>query len=161
LAKNQPIDAMKAYAQIPARAWKLDAMKKQQKDADAKFAAAGKALLSEVDPLIEQKQYQQASDKLSALAEAAKGLPFASEAKKKLNDMLAKPEVKQALESAKLEKNAKEMYDAAKALQAKGNHEGAYDKFSDVVRLFERTNAAKLASDEIKKYESDKTFMKK
>ena len=153
--------ALKLLAKVPeeARADK-DIAARLDKLAGAVGAEADK-MLAEVDPLVEKGDYVQAVAKLKDVSRALSGTPVAVKARRKLNDLMGKPEVREKVESCEKAARAEEALAAAKELQKQKKDEAAYARYKSVARDFPDTDAATTASAIIKRYEDDPTFAKK
>jgi thiol-disulfide isomerase/thioredoxin len=160
-AAGQAGAAMKLLAKVPEGA-KADA------DTAARMEAARKGLeseaakmLAEVDPLVAQGQYVQAINRLKDLNKALAGTPAGAQARKKLNELLARPEARQQAEAADKASRAEEVLAAAQELQKAKKDDEAYFKFKAVAREFPGTDAGATAAAQVKRYEGDKAFVKR
>jgi thiol-disulfide isomerase/thioredoxin len=152
--------ALKQLATIPAAA-------KADKDFAARIATIEKQVseyatksLSEIDPLIEKKQYVEAASKLSDLTKALGALPAGAEAKKKLADLMTNPEAKAQFELVQKNKAGEEELAIAKRLQADGKSEQAYLKYKTIATSFAGTAAGNQAKTEVANYEKDPALVK-
>ena len=153
--------AMKLLARLPEEA-RNDADTAARMDAarTAVQAEADKAL-AEVDPLVADKQYVQAVNRLKDLKKSWAGTPAAASAQKKLNELMARPEVRRQSEAADKAARSDEALAAARALQKDKKDDQAYFRFKAITREFPDTEAAATAAAQVKRYEADKAFVKR
>ena len=153
--------AMKLLAKLPEEA-KADADTAARMDAArAGLTAEADKMLGEVDPLVAQGQYVQAINRLKDLNKALAGTPAGATARKKLNELLARPEARQQAEAADKASRAEEVLVAAQALQKDKKDDLAYFKFKGITREFPGTDSATAAAAQVKRYEGDAAFVKR
>lgn len=153
--------ALKAMSRIAkgARADKEFAAKLDE--TGKKLEAAADKLLADVDAQIEKGEYVVAIDRLKALSSGLGDLPVAAKAKKRLDEVIAKPQAKAALELAAKEVKATEELAVAQRLKDSAKHEMAYPRFKTIAKTFAGTKSAATASKAVAEYEKDKAFVKR
>lgn len=152
-------DAVKIMAKVPVAA-KQDAEFATKYDAVAKKVdASAEALLAEIDPLIKSKEYVEAAAKLKDLTKALGTSAVGTKARLKLTDLMSKPDVKAAINSAEKNANANVALDEAEKLKSDKKDALAYPRFKQVVSAFPGTSAAATAAEAVKAYEQDSAFM--
>jgi len=152
----------------------LQAMSKVPADAraDKEFAAradevrktleqAAESTLQDVEPLIQKSQYVEATARLRELSTGLDGTPTAAKAKKRLGELLAKPEVKAALAKAERTKQADAALAVAQQLKDQHKDEQAYSRFKGVATDFADIPAGATAAAVAKEYEKDPNFVKR
>jgi thiol-disulfide isomerase/thioredoxin len=154
--------AMKLLARVQEDQVKADA------DTASRIAEVRKSLeadaekmLGEVDPLIAKGDYVKAINRLKDLSKALAGTPAGATARKKLNELLAKPEVRDQAEAADKASRSEEALELAQGLAKQKKDDQAYFKFKAITRDFPNTEAAATAAAQVKRYESDKEFVKR
>jgi len=151
--------AIRFMAKVPKEA-KVDKMfAKRLEETQKKVTEAAEAMLREVDPLIDAKQYPQAIAKLQDLIKALSGTPVAAKARAKLNELTSLPEVKAELKVAERQKQADDALAGARQLQSGKQDEPAYDAFRKIAADFKDLPAGDDAAAEVKKYEGNASFM--
>lgn len=153
--------ALKLMAKVPGAAAKDADFAQAAGATRKKLDKAAAALLGGADKSIAAGKYAEAAARLRELSVSLAGLPVASEAKKKLNDLMAKPEARKVIERSQKEAQAAPALAAAQKLRAGKKHESAYPRFKRVVKAFPGTPSAAKAAAAVKGYESDKAFMQK
>ncbi|HWE96064.1 MAG TPA: TlpA disulfide reductase family protein [Tepidisphaeraceae bacterium] len=169
ITSNDAKGAVKLLGKVPAAASADTDFAARSKDVQTKLETAATALLEEVDPLIKSGNYTEAVSRLKDISSGLSGLSVSVKAKKKLAEVLAKPEAKAALaESAKAaeaaDRNAKadEALAAAVKLKDAKKDDLAYAHFKQVAKDFADTDAATTAAGEVKAYEKrDPDIMKR
>jgi thiol-disulfide isomerase/thioredoxin len=153
--------AMKLLAKVPEEA-RNDADTAARIDA-ARGAVQGDAdkMLAEVDPLVSQGKYAEAINRLKDLNKSLYGTPAGNAARKKLNELMQKPEARQQAEAADKASRAEEALVAAQQLQKDKKDDQAYFRFKSIAKDFPGTDAATTASAQVKRYESDPAFVKR
>src|SRR3954471_12921411 len=153
--------AMKLLARFPDDA-------KADKDTAARLDEARKSveaeaekMIGEVDPLIADGKYVPAINKLKDLTKALAGTPAGATARKKLADLMNKPEVRQQAEAADKAARSEEALAVAQALQKDKKDDLAYFRFKAIAKEFPATDAGATAADQVKKYESGPAFVKR
>ena len=113
-------------------------------------------MLSEIEPLIAKGNYREAVARLHDVSDGLNGLPVAQKAKKKLVDLIEKPEVKKSLADAdradrEADRNAKASaaLAAAEQLEVDNKNELAYARFKSIVKEFQNTDAATTTAAEV------------
>jgi thiol-disulfide isomerase/thioredoxin len=117
--------------------------------------------IDEVDPLIQNKQYVEAANKLSDLTKGLASLPAGATAKKKLSELMSNPEFKAQFEAAQKAKAADEELAIAKRLQSDGKDEQAYLRFKGILTKFAGTPAADEAKTAVANYEKNPALVQK
>lgn len=158
--KSGEASAFKQLASIPAAV-------KADKDFAARLVLIEQQVseyvtksLSEIDPLIEKKEYVEAASKLNDLTRALGALPQGAEAKKKLADLMANPEAKAQFELVQKNKAGEEELAIAKRLQSENKNEQAYLKYKAVAASFAGTAAGDQAKEEVATYEKNPALVK-
>jgi thiol-disulfide isomerase/thioredoxin len=153
--------AMKLLAKLPEEA-KADGESAARMDAARKsLEADAEKLLAEVDPLVAKGDYVKAINRLKDLSKALAGTPAGAQARKKMNELLARPEARDQAEAADKASRAEEAIELAQGLQKQKKDDQAYFKFKAITRDFPNTDAAATAAAQVKRYESDKAFVKR
>ena len=153
--------AMKLLAKVPDEA-KADADTAAKIDAArSSLQAEAARMLAEVDPLIADGKYVPAINRLKDLGKALAGTPSGAAARKKLNELMARPEARQQAEAADKAARADDALAAALSLQKDKKDDQAYFHFKAIVKEFPATDAAKTAGEQVKRYEADKQFVKR
>ncbi len=152
-------NAVKLMAKVPAAARQDSAFAAKFDEVAKKVDASAEALLAEVDPLIKSKNYVEAAAKLKDLTKALGTSSVGQKARAKLSDLMAKPEVKSAINSAEKNASANAALEEAQKLKDDKKDSLAYPRFKQVVAAFPGTPAAATAADAVKEYEQDSAFM--
>ena len=153
--------AIKRFAALPPEARKDPQIDERAKSAESQLATAATAMLADVEPMIQQKQFAPAQAKLKELAAALGTSEAAAQAKKRLSELNAMPEAQAQFAAAAKTAKADEELAVAQKLQADGKHELAYARFKQIVKSFEGTTAATSAAEAVAKYEQDPAFTKR
>ena len=161
LAGGDAKGALKLMARIPEDASKDADFAKAADATKVKLDDAAQEMLQAADADEAAGRFKEAAQRLRELSISLAGLPVGDDAKKKLNTLMLKPEVKQAIESAEKDAKAANAVDAAKKLQAAKKHEQAYEQFKQVAKAFAGTPSGDEASKLAGAYESDAAFMKR
>lgn len=160
IAAGDEKGAIKLMAKIPPVA-RLDPKFASREDAvQKKLEATANSMLTEVQGQIDQGKYIDAVARLKELSTGLSGLPEAARAKLMLASLMAKPDVKSAIDKAEKELKAGEALDVAQKLQAQKKDELAYARFNDVVKFFPGTESAGKAQEQIDIYKKNTVFMK-
>jgi hypothetical protein len=114
-----------------------------------------------VSELIKADENIDAAIALKAMSKALAGMDGEAEAKKQLDDLMARPEVKEKIEGAERNANATTALVAARKLRDAGADEAAYRRFKGITLDYADTPAAKEAAEMVKKYEADPAFLQK
>jgi thiol-disulfide isomerase/thioredoxin len=153
--------ALKLLAKVPEPA-KADPDTAGRMDALAKAVGAeADKMLAEVNPLVEKGEYTQAVTRLKDVSRALAGTPVAAKARRQLNDLMAKPEVREKVEAAEKAARADEALAVAQGLQKQKKDELAYNRFKAITKEFPDTSAATTAAAVVKRYEGDAAFVKR
>jgi thiol-disulfide isomerase/thioredoxin len=152
--------AMKLLAKVPEAARADGDVAARIDTARSGLEAEAQKMLAEVDPLVQKGEYVQAINRLKDLGKALAGTPAGAQARKKLNELMAKPEAREQAEAADKAARAEEAMALALGLQKEKKHDQAYFKFKAIARDFPGSAAAGAAANEVKRYESDKAFVK-
>jgi len=171
-AQNKLLDQVEAAMadKNTSKAVKLLATVKPEACKDATFAArfqaiqqklqdAAKQALADIDPLIEKKQYVEASQKLEDLCKAFFGTPIGKDIKAKLDNLLKNPDAKVAIEVAKTEAAATAALTAAQKLVDAKNDLDAYRAMKRIVAQFPNTPQAATAATAVANYEKVPDFV--
>lgn len=160
IAAGDEKGAIKLMSKVPAVA-RLDPKIITREDGvQKKLEAAANSMLSEAQTQIDQGKYVDSVARLRELSTALAGLPEAVRAKLMLSSLMAKPEVRVAINNADKELKADDALEVAQKLQAQKKDELAYARFYDVVKFFSGTEAADKAQQQIDKYKKNPAFMK-
>jgi len=157
--KNYP-KAMKLLSTVPAEASvdpKLAARIDKIHDRVMEFA---ESMLASVDPLIEQKNYAQAIRKLRDLSDQLAGTPVGAKARQKLSDLAGDPQVRKQIDAEDHSRKADAALAEAQKLQDAKQDKAAYQRFSEITRVFSGTDAAAKAKAAVEEYEKDPVFVK-
>jgi outer membrane protein assembly factor BamD (BamD/ComL family) len=117
-------------------------------------------MLSDVEPMVQKAQYAEAITKLKELSVALEGLPVGVKAKKRLNELQAKPEVKAQLSKAERTKAAADALAAAQKLKAEKKDDQAYLRFKTIAKDFADTPSGAVAAAMVTEYEKNPAFVK-
>jgi thiol-disulfide isomerase/thioredoxin len=153
--------AIKVLAGIAPDATKDEKFAARMDAEKKKLGDAADGMLAEIQPLVDQKQYVEAAARLSNLCIALGSLPQASQARQKLDALMANPDAKAAIDHAKKEATANDALTAAQKLQTDKKDEEAYRSFKNIVKAFKNTSAAPVAAAAVAAYEKDPDFVKK
>jgi TolA-binding protein len=118
-------------------------------------------MLTDVEPMIQQKQFVAATTRLREVIAALGATPSAAKAKKRLSEVSAMPEAQAQIAAAQKDAKASEELAIAQKLQAEGKNELAFARFQQIVKQFPSTDAAKTAAQAVKMYESDPAFVRR
>jgi outer membrane protein assembly factor BamD (BamD/ComL family) len=118
-------------------------------------------MLAEVNPLVEKGDYAQAVSRLKDVSRALAGTPLAAKARRQLNELMNKPEVREKVEAADKAARADEALAAARELEKQKKDELAYNRYKAITREFPDTDAATTAAAAVKRYEGDAAFVKR
>jgi peroxiredoxin/TolA-binding protein len=161
LKENKQEEAIRLLGNVPAGA-------KADGRVSARLTAVEKQLteyadraVTEADALIKDKKFAEAGTKLSAVARGFPNTKAATNARKKLNQMLAMPGARTAYESVQRAEAAEDELDAAKKLAAENKREQAYAKYKQVATTFAGTPSADEAKVAMQEFEKDPEFLKK
>lgn len=152
--------AMKLLAKLPPEARADGATAARMDAVSASLGAEADKMLGEVDPLVAEGKYVQAINRLKDLSKALSGTPAGAEARRKLNELMAKPEARQQAEAADKAARSEEALGVAQTLQKKKD-DAAYFRFKAIAREFAGTPAATTAEAQVKRYESNPAFVKR
>ena len=158
---NDTAAALKLLAKVPEEAT-------ADEDTAARLAKLSKSveadadrMLAEVSRQVERGDYGPAVARLKDLSRALSGTSVAAKARRQLNDLLARPDVRQKVESAERAARADEALAVAVDLQKQKKDELAYARFKSVAKEFAGTSAAALAAAQVQRYEGDAAFVKR
>jgi thiol-disulfide isomerase/thioredoxin/outer membrane protein assembly factor BamD (BamD/ComL family) len=161
LQNKDPKGAIALFGKIPAAAKADAAFADKLQQAQTQVENAAKAMLSQVQPLIDAKQYSEAVTKLKQLTSALSGMPAGDKARQMLDQLLKNPEAKQALADQEKEARADAALETAQKLQAEKKDALAYPQFKQIVTAFPGTPAATTAAKAVAVYEEDSAFIAK
>jgi hypothetical protein len=153
--------AMKLLGKIPAAAALDPDFASRAGEVQKKLDASGESMLAEVRKMIDQKQYVQAVPRLKELADALRGLPAGTRARKMLSDLGSSPEARAAIAEAEKSTKADDALAAADKLRSEKKHELAYARYKEIVKAFAGTDAARGAESQVAQYEKDPAFLAK
>jgi len=159
IAAGDGAGAIKQFAALPPDARKSGEIDARAKKDEEQLKTAADAMLAEVDPLIQQKQYAAAATKLKTLATALGDSDAATRAKKKLSELTAMPEAQQQMMAADKAAKADAELAIAQKLQQDGKDELAYARYRQIVKQFPQTEAATAAQQAVATYEKDPAFV--
>jgi len=161
IAEKDAKAAMKLLSRLDAVVRTDPDVAERLKKVEASLQEIGEKLLAEVDPLLVKKEYKEAILHLREISQNLSGLPIAASAKKKLKELTSNPEVKAALADAEkserqAERNAKaaDALLVAQKLEADKKDQRAYLQYKQIARQYSGADAATLASDRVKAYET-------
>ena len=126
----------------------------------AELSAATDKLLAEVDPMIADGQYGKASARLGEIMRALQGTPTGQKARAKLDEIMAKPEAKAAVEAEKRNATAAAELETADKLKASKKNAEAYAKYKSIAKTYAGTPSADTAAAAVAEYEKDPAFVK-
>jgi TolA-binding protein len=95
------------------------------------------------------------------MGKALSGMTGQAEATRRLDDLMARPEVKEQVVKAEREANAMGALDAARKLRDAGNDLSAYERFRAVSMDYPETPAAGDALIALRAYDDDAIFQRK
>jgi thiol-disulfide isomerase/thioredoxin len=153
--------AIKQFALLPPDARKDGKIDARAKEAETQLASAAEAMLTDVEPMIQQKQFVAATTKLREVVAALGATPSAAKAKKRLSEVSAMPEAQAQIAAAQKDAKASEELAIAQKLQAEGKNELAFTRYQQIVKQFPSTDAGKTAAQAVKMYESDPAFVRR
>src|SRR6185312_9001190 len=126
--------AIKLFAALPADARKDAKIDARAKEDEEKLKTAAEAMLAEVDPLVQQKQYAAAIAKLKDLSAALGNSPAGTTAKQRMSEINAMPEARAQLAAAEKSTKAAQELSVAQELAAQKKDDQAYARFKGIVR---------------------------
>jgi thiol-disulfide isomerase/thioredoxin len=160
LKEGGQLAALKQLTSIPPAARADKDLAARLEGIDKQVSEYVTKALSEIDPLIEKKQYVEAAGKLTELTRALGALPAGADAKKKLADLMANPQAKAQFELVQKNKAGEEELAIAKRLQSDNKNEQAYLKYKAIAASFAGTAAGDQASQAVATYEKNPTLVK-
>jgi thiol-disulfide isomerase/thioredoxin/TolA-binding protein len=161
LKTDDRITAVATFGRIPDETRKDPAFNKRWTKLSYQVDQAATKLLAEVDPLLASKQYSDAVAKLKDLQTKLAGTTQVPLIRKRINEILANPQAKAAVDQAQKESAAATALAAAKKLRDAGDDPSAYTHFKGVTQDYPQTTAAQQAADAVQAYEKDAKFMQK
>jgi thiol-disulfide isomerase/thioredoxin/TolA-binding protein len=159
LSDDKPGAAMKRMADVPADAAKDQTFAARLGAEKRKLSDAADKMLADVDGMIEQKQYVDASTKLEDLRKALTGLPEEDQIRQRIDKLMADPDAKARIDKARRESAAGDMLAAAQKLKKAGKDALAYKQFKDIVAEYADTAAGATAAEAAADYEKDPAFV--
>jgi thiol-disulfide isomerase/thioredoxin len=159
-SNNYPA-AFAALSKVPSAAKQDEKIASRVAEIQKSLESSAEQMLAEVDPLISQGNYVEASAKLRDISASLEGTPLGGKAKTKLAELQKDPKAKAALDAADKSKRADDALAAAQKLQADKKDEAAYVAFKGIVKNFPGTDASKVATDAVTTYEKDPVFVKR
>ena len=151
--------ALKLMAKVPAGASRDAEFAEAAAETGKKLDEAAAGLLGGAEEAIEAGKFVEAADRLRELSVSLAGLPVANDARKKLNELMARPEARKAIDTANKESQASASLAEAEKLRAAKKNEAAYGRFKQIAKAFAGTPSGAKAAAAVKEYESDKAFM--
>ena len=158
LATGDAAGALRAYAAVPPEAGKDKQFAEREAALSGKLTAAADGLLAEVDAMVADGKYAQASARMAELSESLKGTPAADKAKAKRAELSADPKVKAALAAADRQASAAALLAVAARLESDKKPMPAYQRYQECAQKFADTDAGKTAGEAVARYESDPAF---
>ena len=153
--------ALKLLAKVPEGA-RADQETAERMDTLARAVEAdAEKMLAEVNPLVEKGDFTAAVARLKDVSRALAGTPVAAKARRQLNELTARPEVREKVESAEKAARADEALAVAQDLAKQKKDELAYARYKAIAREFPDTSAATTAAAALKRYEGDAAFVKR
>ena len=159
-AKNREA-AIRKFARVSDAAMKDRPYLKRYRELGTKIAETTDALLSEVDDMVAAKQYAAAATRLRQLSSALLALPTGSEARRRLTELTSNKDVAREIELADKTEKAQAALAAARTVRDAGDNEAAYLKFKAAAQDYPSTAAGQEATDAVKAYEADESFMRR
>ncbi len=153
--------AIQQFATLPPDARKDGKIDARAKEAETKLQAAAQAMLAEVEPMIQQKQFVQAAAKLKQLAAALGSSDAATKARLRLSQLNAMPEAQAQIAAAEKNAKASDELAIAQKLQSDKKDEQAYARFKLIAKQFPGTEAAASAQQAVAAYEQDPAFVRR
>ena len=123
--------------------------------------ADAEKMLAEVNELVEKGQAAQAVARLRDVTRAMAGTPVAAKARSLLNELMARAEVREKVETSERTARADEALAVAQNLQKQKKDALAYSRFKSIATTFPGTPAAAAAAAAVQRYEADGAFMKR
>jgi tetratricopeptide (TPR) repeat protein len=157
--KNYP-QAMKLLSTVPADASADPKLAKRIDKIHDRVMEFAESMLASVDPLIEQKNYALAISKLRDLSDQLAGTPVGAKARQKLSDLAGDPQVRKQIDAEDRSRKADAALAEAQKLQDAKQDKAAYQRFSEITRVFSGTDAATKAKAAVEEYEKDPVFVK-
>jgi tetratricopeptide (TPR) repeat protein len=155
------VAALKLLARFPDEARGDEDTKARLEKVSKSVEAGADRMLAEVNPLIEKGDYGAAAARLKDLVRALSGTSVAAKARRQLNDLMGRPEVRQKIEWTEKTAKADEALAVATDLQKQKKDDLAYARFKSVAKDFPDTPAAALAAAQVRRYEADPAFVKR
>jgi thiol-disulfide isomerase/thioredoxin len=153
--------ALKLMARVPEDATKDDSFAKDSEPTRTKLETASKEMLKTADDDAAAGRYKEAAERLRELSLSLAGLPVGNDAKKKLADLMSKPEAKAAVEAAQKEAQAAAALEDAQKIRTAKKHDTAYPMFKQIAKAYAGTPSGDEAAGVVKEYEADAAFMKR
>lgn len=153
--------AFKAYASVSPDLKKDPDVAKAAADLHDRLVNSTNKAFLVVNELKGSNDNVAAAVALKAMAKTLAGTDAESKAKSQLDELLAKPEVKEQLEGAERKANAAAALTVAKKLRDAGADESAYHKFKSITLDYPETPAATEAAEVVKTYDADSNFQLK
>ena len=151
----------RAYVGIPPGLRNDPAVTKRANDLRYRLVNSTEAAFKAVEELVGQKQFVDAALSLKAIGTALNGMTAQAEATRRLDELLARPEVKEQVAKAEREASAATALTAARALRDAGSDLAAYERFRAISMDYAETAAAGDALIAVKAYDNDPVFMQK
>jgi tetratricopeptide (TPR) repeat protein len=152
--------AIKLLSHIPSGAMVDPSFATQAAATQKHLQAAADGMLAQVQGQISDGKYAEAVTRLKELSDAFAGLPQSAKARAMLNSLMSSPKARAAMAAAERSAKADEQLQIAQRLQAQKKDELAYERFTDVVKLYSGTVAAAAAQQQIDAYKKDPAFVK-
>jgi TolA-binding protein len=161
LGAGKPAEAIQKFNHIPDEAKKDPVIAKHWDKTRKIVDHAAEQLLAEVETMITAKEYAKASNRLRSLATTFTGTAYEEKARKRLVEVMNLPEARIAVEQSQREAVADAALTIARKSRDGGDHNSAYTQFKSVAEDFPGTQGARTATDAVKAYEQDASFMRK
>jgi hypothetical protein len=161
LTDGDVIAAFKAYAAVSPELKKDPGVAKAASDLRERLSNSKDKAFVVVNELISGQEFVDAGIALKAMIKTLAGMEGEAQAKKLLDDLLTKPEVKEKVEGAERNASSQSALTIAKKLRDAGADEAAYRHFKGITLDYADTPAAKEAAEAVKKYDADVAFQAK
>ena len=148
----------RTYATLPPGLRNDPAVTKRANDLRYRLVNSTEAAFKAIDDLIAQSQFVDAATSLKSIGTSLNGMTPQAEATRRLEDLLARPEVKEQVAKAEREANAATALAAARTLRDAGSDLAAYERFRAVSMDYAETAAAGDALIAVKAYDADPIF---
>ncbi|HTL30389.1 MAG TPA: thioredoxin-like domain-containing protein [Tepidisphaeraceae bacterium] len=161
LKEGDVLAAYKSYASVSVELRKDPVVNKAASDLRGRLYNSRDKAFVVVDELTKSGDAVDAAVALKAMTKTLAGMEGEPQAKKQLDDLMARPEVKEKVEGAERNANAASALAVARKLRDAGAEEAAYRRFKGITLDYADTPAAKEAAEMVKKYDADPAFQQK